>query len=243
MKPVGINAFEGPSIYAREPVVRLHLDPDSCPCLSAQDLRKRITARLPHEDSWQSVRTALDSLAAAGEEIDPGQLLAELTRALQNEPFGNLLPTWQEPSRYPGQVEVLVGIGDPDIGEESALFACQIAGELFAGDEPVSLAKRRQALDEAMRHFLQRRAKVGYDDNTRFLLAAARARGVPARKSVRGYRHLLLGHGRHRLRINHNASDRTSALANRLSSDKILTTRILVRAGIPTPRQCSIASE
>ncbi len=239
MKLARVTAFEGPSIYAREPVVRLLVNPESLPRLSAQVLRRRCK-RLPDGPNWDGLRAALTRLAGEEGEADPCDVLAVLTRDLQQEPLGVVLPAWQEPSRVAGHVEVLVGISDPDVAEAAALFAWQVAAQLFADVSDKETAQKRKALASGLQALHKRIARMGYNENVRLLAAAARARGVPARKLTHRYQFVLLGHGKRRVRLGQNAGDRTSAFASRLSNDKHVTSRALWRAGIPVPRQLEI---
>ena len=243
MKPVGITSFQGPNIHSKQAVVRLAVELESLWSLPANELRRRIAERLPDTPNWQVLRVGLERLAAEAEEVSWAIAAAYLTRDLQNERFGEPLAIWSEDGRVAGSRDFLIAIVDPDIGEMAARFAYRITHHLYIDPENTTPSQQRQTLTLAEQSFRRRRQVRGYLNDTEILLAAARARGVPVCKLLRGWRYAMLGHGTRRVRVGQNASDLTSALASKISNDKQETWRVLHRIGLPVPKQRAVADE
>ncbi len=243
MKPVSITLFEGPNVHAKRPLLRLRFEPSSLPTLNTESLAQRIDERLPEGSDWQEVRAAVrQSLSNTGD-VSAAYVLAALVGALQFEPFGRVFPTRVESNRRLGTIDILIAFFDPDVAQEAVRLALPATRLLFAAWESKRLVEVRASLAEALTESRRRCKAMAYTENTIVLLEAARERGVPIRKLVRGQRFALLGHGKRRMRVAQSASDLTSAFASNTSNDKALTSRVLRRVGIPVPRQRLIERE
>ncbi len=243
MKPVSITLFEGPNVHAKRPLVRLRFEPSSLPAINTQSLARHIDERLPVGPDWQEARAAARQAMSNTGDVSAAYVLATLAGALQFEPFGRIFPTRVESNRSLGTIDVLIAFFDPDVAQEAVRLALPATRLLFAAWESERLVEARASLAEALAESRRRCKAMAYTENTIVLLEAARERGVPLRKLVRGQRFALLGHGKRRIRVAQSASDLTSAFASNVSNDKALTSRVLRRAGIPVPRQRLIERE
>ncbi len=243
MTGVVITPFEGPNLHAKQALVRLTIDSESAWRLQAETFRGNLTERLPETPEWQKLRELLEDAARDQETVDLADVLAVLTAALQLGPPGESFEAWTETGRLAGKTDVLVPTVDADIGELTAVFAYDAAEKILSPFEEDAAARAGKDLMDAMRRFERERDDIGLSENIMLLVAAARARGIPARKLVRNHDVALLGHGTRRIRVMQSAGDRTSALASRISNDKTVTSRALRRAGIPVPKQRRIVED
>ena len=125
-----------------------------------------------------------------------------------------------------GVYKVVVECSDPHLGRASleaahSLILAAVEGRSFDLDAEV-----RRLADVANRTCL--------GPGTRAIVAAARARGIPAIRLTDGNL-IQLGYGKAQRRIWTAETDRTGAIAENIAQDKQLTRRLLSSAGVPVP--------
>lgn len=169
-------------------------------------------------------------------------LAAEVASALLAGLSGSRKPAGARPDKLAGRHHFFFGYDDPDVG----LLAGHTAIALVLGLLPPALRQasaRPENLgpDDTLRRFQQRAASMALDQTVAALTREAARRGIPWQVLDRPRRIVELGQGRHRRRLRETVTDRTSAIATWLQSDKAATNRLLSQRHFPVPRQALVA--
>ena len=114
------------------------------------------------------------------------------------------------------------------LAQGHALLKAAIAGEAF--DVPAAVAKVREQVDDSY-----------FGPSTAAIVGAATERGIPHIR-LNGGNLVQLGHGARQRRIWTAETDRTSAIAEGIASEKDLTKSLLQSCGVPVPEGQVVAN-
>jgi cyanophycin synthetase len=250
MRIVERAVYQGPSLYAHFPVIRLVVD-------------------LGPLEEWSSTRlgpsfvepllSALPGLREHGCSYgEPGGFVRRLTEEegtwlghilehvaieLQNVAgvqvtFGKTRGTGE-----PGQYDVVYEYEQAEVGLEAGQLGLALLHSLLPENlrPPGSVAPDFDFHRErdAFIRFAQRRA---LGPSTASLVHAAEARGIPWIR-LNEYSLIQFGHGRYQQRIQATVTSRTPHIAVEIASDKEETNRILANLGLPVPAQRLVTSQ
>jgi cyanophycin synthetase len=217
--------LRGPNLWAR------------CPVLEAEvDLEGLADAAGPGERlaGWlgPALRSADGLPGRLRQAPHPAHLLRQLALGLQSLSGSPVVFGLVHESARGGLSRVVV-----EYEEEALGTAClEAAGDLVtaaAADRPVDVeALLRRLRDLAL--------EVRLGPSTAAIVAAARRRGIPARRLNEGSL-VQLGTGACQRRIWTAETDRTSALAEAVAQDKELTRALLAAVGVPVPKGRPVA--
>jgi cyanophycin synthetase len=225
-----ILTLRGPNLWSRRPVLEAWVD--------LQDLKDRASDSIPGFNdrltAW--LPTMIEHRCSVGERggffqrlrdgTYPAHILEHITIELQTQAgtpvgFGKARETSEA-----GVYKVVVRYKDEHVAR-ACLFA---ARELFLAavhDRPYDVTGELDKL-----RALADRVCLG--PSTSAIVAAAEARGIPARRLTTGSL-VQLGYGCNQRRIWAAETDRTSAIAETIAQDKELTKTLLRTGGIPVP--------
>jgi cyanophycin synthetase len=230
MDILSVQALCGPNLWARVPVLEIRVDVSAWLPLAPTAwaaFQQRLGGWLP----GLAARWAAAGPSAAAGSDAPGRELAETLKDV----VGELQTRARTPVRFgrvtadeaPGRYRIVVEYEEERLGRaclESARQICVAA--LKAEDFAVSAELER--LVE-----LWRDVCLGTVNGP--LVAAARTRGIPFRTMDDNSVLVQLGHGARQHRIQEAVTDRTGRIADRVSTDKELTKKLLSEIGIPVP--------
>jgi cyanophycin synthetase len=238
MEFVKVLALRGPNIWARYPVLEAWVDLGAYHDLSSDEVagfNDRLTAWLPtlieHRCS-PGVRGGFFERLRRG--TYPAHILEHVAIELQG--------LAGSPVHF-GRARAA------SVGERLYKVAVEFQEEPLARD---ALAEARDLLvaayhdrpfdvDACIARLQRRFQEVAIGPSTAALVAAAAARGVPARRLGDGSL-VLLGHGARQRRIWTAETDQTSAVAQEIAQDKDLTRELLHAVGVPVPKGRPVAS-
>jgi cyanophycin synthetase len=235
-----ILVLRGPNIWSRHPVLEAWVDlqdlKDS-PSDSIPGFNDRLIAWLP---------TMVEHRCSIGERggffqrlrdgTYPAHILEHVTLELQslagtNVGFGKARETSEE-----GVYKVVVRYRDEQLARASLFAACELV--------LAAIYDRPYDVEAEVRKLRLLADRVCLGPSTAAIVAAAEARGIPARRLNSGSL-VQLGQGVKQRRIWTAETDRTSAIAESIAQDKELTKTLLRAAGVPVPegRLASDASD
>jgi cyanophycin synthetase len=218
-----VRAVRGPSVWSLEPVIACEVVPARRAGHSPADVpgfRERLLAALP------GLRTPAAPGAGDAHGTPWGDVLARVALELQalvgaSVSFSRAMPLQGD------RAVVVMGYEEEVLGIESVYEAASLVRACLGGGE----VDREQVL--ARLREVYRRARPG--TTTAILIAAARRRGIPVRRTPDDPM-VQLGLGRNLRRIEASMTDLTSVIATDITSDKDRTKHILERVGLPVPR-------
>lgn len=236
-----VQTLRGPNLWDQGPAFAFELDLTALdgravaelPAAFRTHLLDRLPAPRPHEPAAAEVA---ERLAVLRQGTAPAVSLPEsLGRILLGLTGGNRLPSATEPGAEPGHYRVLLGFQDEALDRHCVETVWGWLNDALAPEGSPAAAKLA-ALDlEALFAALRQRAnETRLGPSTRALVTAALDRDVPVRRLNTGSL-VQLGWGARQRRIWTAQSDRTGSIAAEIASDKDLTRRLLLAAGVPTP--------
>jgi cyanophycin synthetase len=232
MDIIEMHTLNGPNIYSRRPVIKLTLDLGGLaqrPTRQLNGFNRRLLQLLP------SLRSHYCSRGCPGgfvERLEEGTYLGHvvehvilelLHRCGMEAGYGKTITTAR-----PGQVEVIFEYGSYWPSAYLARAAVKLVSALLAGQAP-SLEGLTERVD-----LIRQRCEPG--PSTAAIIAEAKRRDIPVTLLQEGTSLLLLGFGALQKRVQATLTSETGCLAADLAGDKIMTKKLLDRAGIPTPR-------
>ncbi|MBA3659176.1 MAG: cyanophycin synthetase [Gemmatimonadales bacterium] len=236
--------YVGPSLYARFPVIRLHVDLGPLEDWPSGKLGPAFTdpllAALPglhtHTCSY-GVKGGFVRRLTEGDGTWMGHILEHVAIELQNV-AGEHVTFGKTRSNGPrGHYYVIYQYEQEEVGPEAGRLGLTLLHSLLPpelrceGDLPAHF-DWAVARDEFIR-FTQRRA---LGPSTAALVRAAEERGIPwIRMNEQSL--IQLGHGRFQQRIQATITGRTPHVSVELASDKEETNRLLGNLGLPVPKQ------
>jgi cyanophycin synthetase len=249
MRIVERSVYQGPSLYAHFPVIRLVVDLGSLEEWSTTRLGPSFTDAL-----LQALPGLRDHGCSYGEPggfvrrlVEEegtwlGHVLEHVAIELQNTAgvqvtFGKTRSTGE-----PGFYHVVYEYEQAEVGLEAGQLGLALLHSLLpaalrpAGAVPEDFEFTRER--DAFIRFAQRRA---LGPSTASLVHAAEHRGIPWIR-LNEYSLIQFGHGRYQQRIQATITSRTPHIAVEIASDKEETNRILANLGLPVPIQRLVTS-
>ncbi|HWS87328.1 MAG TPA: cyanophycin synthetase [Pyrinomonadaceae bacterium] len=238
MRIEGIRTLAGPNVYTHRPALLLRLD--LCE-LAGRETREfdgfeaRLLAALPGLSEHQCSRGRAGGFV---ERLREGTYFGHVVEhaALELTGLAGVGVTHgktrveREPDLYNVVVEYKAEHATRYLLEQAVLFVeATLRGEAFPVAEKVAEARRIAA-----------RTELG--PSTRAIVDAAARRGIPWERVGTGSI-VRLGWGVHRRFVQAATSERTSAVAVELASDKDLTKLVLEQAAVPVPRGLVVSTE
>lgn len=231
MKILNIFALAGPNIWSRRPVLEAWVDLEELVDASSNavpGLYERLNDWMPSLIEHRcSVGERGGFLERLREGTFPAHILEHLTLELQSLAgtpvgFGKARQT-----TTPGLYRVVVRYQNEQVARACLdkaleLFLCAVENRPF--DREATLRNLKELADDAC-----------LGPSTGAIVAAAEARGIPARRLNDGSL-VLLGQGCHQRRIWTAETNQTSAIAESIASDKELTKRLIAACGVPVPQ-------
>ena len=249
MRIVERSVYQGPSLYAHFPVIRLVADLGPLEEWSTTSLGPAFTdallAALPglreHGCSYGEPGGFVRRLVEE-EGTWLGHVLEHVAIELQNAAgvqvtFGKTRSTGE-----PGLYHVVYEYEQAEVGLEAGQLGLALLHSLLpatlrpAGAVPEDFEFARER--DAFIRFAQRRA---LGPSTASLVHAAEDRGIPWIR-LNEYSLIQFGHGRYQQRIQATITSRTPHIAVEIASDKEETNRILGNLGLPVPVQRLVTS-
>jgi cyanophycin synthetase len=224
-----VLALRGPNIWARFPVLEAWVDLEELkdsPSNTLPGFNERLMSWLP---GMIEHRCGLGYRGGFFERLRggtfQGHILEHVTLELQDligtpAGFGKARETAEE-----GVYKVIIEYEDETVGRaclDSAFAICQAAVYDRPFDVPAEIRRLRELA-----------ARVLPKPGTRAIIAAASARGIPARRLDGDL--IVLGHGARQRRILASETDRTSVVAGAIVKDRVLTRSLLQAVGVPVP--------
>ena len=222
-----IRALRGPNLWSRHTAIEaiVQCTPAECSIDNLPDFETRLRARFPEIDNLQSIGSAqLASLA---------HVLELATLGLQAHAGCPVTFSRTAITKAAGIYQVVVEYTEEEVGK-LAFDLAQTLCHAALNDSPFDLEaalKQLRELDEDIR----------LGPSTGAIVYAAEARGVPYRRLTSGSM-VQFGWGSQQRRILAAESDRTSAVAEAIAQDKVLTNTLLDAAGVPVPRGRAVFS-
>lgn len=231
MKILRSFVFRGPSLLARETVIRLNLDPEEEDILAKSESCAGIAGHL------DALLPADASLWAADEDADaaicPAEIICRLALALQRE-FG--FPVRRHGLSGPvsdGTVEVFYAYADWEQGLLAGHLAVTLVGTAMA--PPVS-ASASDELPEIFDKAMEQLRQAALKPTTRRNIWEAERRGIPWQRLAHSEGMVRLGQGHLQQRCQGSYWQATPFLAMKLATAKAAAAEFLRDNGIPVPR-------
>lgn len=250
MRIIERAVYQGPSLYAHFPVIRLVVDLgplEEWPTSKlGQEFIDRLVAVLPglaeHGCSYGEPGGFIRRMVEE-EGTWLGHVLEHVAIELQNSTgehvtFGKTRGTGQH-----GFYDVVYEYEQAEVGLEAGRLALTLLHSLLppalqpSGGVPPGYDWEREREDFI--RFAQRRA---LGPSTASLVKAAEERGIPWIR-LNEYSLIQFGHGRYQQRIQATVTTRTPHIAVEIASDKDETNRILENLGLPVPKQRLVYGE
>ncbi len=217
-----IKALRGPNVWFLAPALEVWVElgelrgrrPDAI-----EGFASRLLSWLP---GMAEARACPEEWAAC-----PADAIRHVARELQAVAWGPVDRGASAPTSEPGVVRLAIPYAEERVARE-----CVAAAHLL-----VLAATRGEAFDAAAEAARLRglALSVGLGPSTAAIVAAARARGIPARRISPEYSLVQLGHGAAQRRIWTAETDRTGVVAESIAKDKELTRTLLRSMGVPVP--------
>ncbi len=240
LRVLDTRVLRGPNIWARVPVVKMHVDLgelEEWPSNKVPGFNRALTALLP---GLEDHACSLGRRGGFVSRLKEGTWLGHVAEhtALQLQDLAGT------------QVHIGKTRSTGEYGRYNAIFEYreeQVG--IAAGRLAVALMNHLVAPDEAELDFAAELEKLillaerqAFGPSTQAILDEAQSRDIPA---MRLDRHSLvqLGHGLHQKRIRATMTSQTSAIAVDIASDKGLTNQLLNSAGLPVPKARTVRSE
>jgi cyanophycin synthetase len=222
-----VRFLAGPNVWSRGPVLEARVAIADWTALTAEQV-SALEARLAH---WLPGYCIANR--SAPEPVRITEVLARLAAALQS--CVGATEAWSSLPAPTSADTLAVAFASEEerlaracLASAERMRAAGLAAEAF--DAPSEIARLRALAED-----------VCLGRATGPLVAAARARGIPARR-LDDESLVQLGHGARRRRIRTSMTERTGKIAEWISLDKELCKRLLAEIGIPVPIGRRVAS-
>jgi cyanophycin synthetase len=232
-----VVALNGPNVWARCPVLEAWVDLEELNHSRSDafpGFNDRLIAWLPslieHRCSSGQRGGFVDRLRRG---TDLAHVLEHVALELQRQAGTPVRFSGEQETSDAGIAKIVIEFEEEALARaclEAALALCLAA----VADRPYDVAAELERLREVA-YF----ACLG--PSTRAIVAAAQARGIPARR-LNSESLVLLGHGARQRRILTAETDRTGAIAQTIAQDKELTRSLLAVVGVPVPEGRPVAS-
>ncbi|NNG17875.1 MAG: cyanophycin synthetase [Gemmatimonadales bacterium] len=236
--------YQGPSLYAHFPVIRLVLD--------LGPLEEWPTTRLGHE-FIDRLLELLPGLAEHGCSFgEPGGFIRRMTEEegtwlghvlehvaieLQNAAGEHVTFGKTRGTGDPGQYDVVYEYEQAEVGLEAGRVALILLHSLLPSDlQPPGAVPPDYDWEREREDFIRFAQRRALGPSTASLVKAAEERAIPWIR-LNEYSLIQFGHGRYQQRIQATVTTRTPHIAVEIASDKEETNRILEALGLPVPKQ------
>ena len=250
MRILDTSVYQGPSLFAHFPVIRLDVDLGELEAwptmrLGPAFLDGLFTALPGLEEHGCSYGDAGGFRRRATEDEGTwlGHVLEHVAIELQNVAGASVTFGKTRSADGAGRYQVVYEYEQQEVGLEAGRLALTLVHALLPpelrpdGTVPVDFEFTEER-DEFIR-FAQRRA---LGPSTAALVHAAEARGIPWMR-LNDYSLIQLGYGRYQQRVQATITTRTSHIAVEIASDKEETNKILAKLGLPVPKQRLVQDE
>ena len=250
MRILDTSVYQGPSLYAHFPVIRLDVELGELEAWPTMRLGPAfldgLFAALPGlEDHGCSYGDAGGFRRRATEDEGTwlGHVLEHAAIELQNVAGASVTFGKTRSADEPGRYQVVYEYEQQEVGLEAGRLALTLVHALLPPalrpdgtvPEGFDFAEER----DGFIRFAQRRA---LGPSTAALVHAAESRGIPWMR-LNDYSLIQLGYGRFQQRVQATITTRTSHIAVEIASDKEETNKILSKLGLPVPKQRLVQDE
>lgn len=236
MRILAIRTFDGVSIYAQKPVMVLWVSLGRLTDTASTDVAyftERLISILPGlAKHCCSAGVEGGFVRRLQEGTYPAHIMEHIILEMQAM-LGDDVRYGKTREVTDGIYRIVTAIHHPKTAVLCARIAKILLERLYRGREVVF-----QPYENMLR---QCYASERLGTSTTALAQAAQERDVPLR-IIQGQQMLLLGWGKHRVRMWATISDKTSLVGADISSDKSLTSRLLEESGIRVPRHYLVES-
>src|SRR5512133_691478 len=215
MKLLSVRALRGPDLWSDATAIQADVAIEAS---SVDALVGRAAAILPSLTADASAPPAIRVATALG------QLALELQRAAGSQ--AELVRVMGLTARTEARLVLSYG----EYEEAAGRRAIEIAYAMVVG------AEGQPSYVEAVRELRNLAQAERLGPSTGSIVAAARARGIYARRISEGASLVQLGQGARQRRIWAAETDRTSAIAESIAQNKDLTKSLLEKVGVPVPK-------
>jgi len=250
MRILDTSVYQGPSLFAHFPVIRLDVDLGELEAwptmrLGPAFLDGLFTALPGLEEHGCSYGDAGGFRRRATEDEGTwlGHVLEHVAIELQNVAGASVTFGKTRSADGAGRYQVVYEYEQQEVGLEAGRLALTLVHALLPpelrpdGTVPVDFEFTEER--DGFIRFAQRRA---LGPSTAALVHAAEARGIPWMR-LNDYSLIQLGYGRYQQRVQATITTRTSHIAVEIASDKEETNKILAKLGLPVPKQRLVQDE
>jgi cyanophycin synthetase len=250
MRILDTSVYQGPSLFAHFPVIRLDVDLGELEAwptmrLGPAFLDGLFTALPGLEEHGCSYGDAGGFRRRATEDEGTwlGHVLEHVAIELQNVAGASVTFGKTRSADGAGRYQVVYEYEQQEVGLEAGRLALTLVHALLPpelrpdGTVPVDFDFTEER--DGFIRFAQRRA---LGPSTAALVHAAEARGIPWMR-LNDYSLIQLGYGRYQQRVQATITTRTSHIAVEIASDKEETNKILAKLGLPVPKQRLVQDE
>lgn len=242
--------YTGPNIHVPAPAIRLRLRAEYLKGWHAAvppvrffaplfavfpDLQQRITRAISDAGGRLSTDATDGETLAAG----IAHAAIELQRLANDDvDAANMVPTGT-----PGSYEIVIEYRDYPVAMLAAKMAAPLVVHLLSPGQPQRFGLHRDYNAASAREsFLTEFPRHCLDLTTSAIVRVAEARGIPWFRLENGRNLVQVGHGRFARRLLENVWDDEGLIpAGIISSDKVLTNRLLQSVGLPTTQQHTVS--
>jgi len=227
MELTRIRALRGPNLWGRQTALEaiVTCTEDELDIAASDGFERRIRARFPDIDLLQPIgQTAVLSVA---------HVLASAALRMQSLAGCPVSMYRVTPTTDRGVFQVVVEYSEEEVGRmalDESVALCD-AARFDTPFDVTPVVARLRSLDEDIR----------LGPSTGSIVQAAVRRGIPYRRLTQGSL-VQFGWGRRQRRIQAAETDQTSAIAEAIAQDKVLTKELLDSAGISVPQGRSVTT-
>ena len=237
------SVYQGPSLYAHFPVIRLVLDLgalEAWPTVRlGPDFVDRLVERLPglreHGCSYGEPGGFLRRMTE-DEGTWLGHVLEHVAIELQNMAGEHVTFGKTRSTGTPGEYDVVYEYEQEQVGLEAGRLARDLLSSLLPADLRPADTPTDFDWDTEHDEFIRFAQRRHLGPSTAALVQAAKDRDIPWIR-LNEYSLVQFGHGRYQERIQATVTSRTPHISVEIASDKEETNRILSALGLPVPKQ------
>lgn len=242
-----VGVYRGPNLHSRTKMVRIQLDLGKLEQYPTNLLPGFVDALLKHVPGLREHGCSYGEPGGLVLRMEEGTWLGHVAEhvaiELQNIAGADVARgKTRSVTNMPGVYNVMFEYENEDLGLLAGRFALELVNFLLPADlqglagadmiAPSPLAQFTMA--EALRVLRAAHSEIAFGPTTASIVREAEARSIPWRR-LDNSSLVQLGYGKHLKRIRASCSSLTSEIAAEIASDKELTKRLLIEAGLPAP--------
>ncbi len=240
------NAYTGPSVFALVPVVRLVIqmeDADTlCPADVGGDFIESLVRCFPFLAQSTPDADAFAQRLRNDRDLRLSSVVARVALELQRLAKISVSHASAGAAAEKGYHQVLFGFQDPDVGSAAGRVAVDLVNRL-ANRARGAPGGRAAWQPEAERDaFVAYALRQSLDISAMAIIAEAARRGIPWWRPDNRRRFVQFGYGKYTRRVFETVPPSSSAIAASVTSDKSVTNKLLLQAGVPVPDHVVIGS-